>query len=105
MCDYHTEKKQNFIQVHCNRVSIIFVVLKLLFFQKLWQTLLFISAAIYFFTMVGRQAVHESFIIVDALSIWTQGVKLSWVEKVSRIKKTKQKQDVQQKHGAFVLVH
>lgn len=83
--------------MHCNHVSIIFLVLKLLFFQKLCLTLLFASAANYFFTMVGRQAVHESFIIVDALSIWTQGVKLSWVEKVSRIKnkkKTVQKQSM-----------
>lgn len=32
-------------------------------------------------TMVGRQAVQESFIIVEALPIWTQEVELGWVEK------------------------
>lgn len=56
--------------------------------------------------MVGRQAVHESFIVVDALSIWTQGVKLSWVEKVSRIKKKQfRRHAAETEYGAFVLVH
>lgn len=32
-------------------------------------------------TVVGRQAVHESFIIVEAMAVRTQGVELSWVEK------------------------
>lgn len=32
-------------------------------------------------TMVGGQAVQESFIIIETLPIWTQEVELSWEEK------------------------
>lgn len=37
---------------------------------------LFVNTDIIVSTMVGRQAVQESFIIVEALAIWTQGVEL-----------------------------
>lgn len=36
----------------------------------------------YISTMVCGQAVHESFIVVEALAVWTEGVKLGCMEKI-----------------------
>lgn len=46
---------------------------------------MYVNIVSYIFTMVGRQAVQESFIIVEALAVWTQGVELGWVEEISTI--------------------
>lgn len=35
-------------------------------------------------TMVDWQAVQESFVIVEALPVWTQEVELGWVERTRR---------------------
>lgn len=34
--------------------------------------------------MVGRQAVLESFFIVETLAVWTQEVELSWVKNIGK---------------------
>lgn len=48
-------------------------------------------------TVVGRQAVHESFIIVEAMAVRTQGVEFSWNEK--------HKQYILLSHSAHISQH
>lgn len=48
-------------------------------------------------TVVGRQAVHESFIIVEAMAVRTQGVEFSWNEK--------HKQYILLSHSVYISQH
>lgn len=48
-------------------------------------------------TVVGRQAVHESFIIVEAMAVGTQRVEFSWNEK--------HKQYILLSHSAYISQH